>query len=50
MQMAGSVEFSIVVRSRYITLELFRQALENDAIKDPLFHTSNQHFTKILQV
>ena len=49
MQMAGSVEVSIVVRLPCITLKLFRQALENDAIKGPLFHTFHQHFTNILQ-
>ena len=44
MQMAGSVEVSIVVWSRYITLN----ALKNfdDLIKGPLFYTFHQVFYK----
>ena len=46
MQMAGSVEVSIVVWSRYITLKLFWRTLKNDVIKGPLFHTFHQAFYK----
>ena len=39
MQMAGIIEVSIVIWSRYITLKLFWITLENDVIKCPLFYT-----------
>ena len=38
MQMARSVEVSIVVWSRYITLKLFWRTLENDVIKGSLLY------------
>ena len=44
IQMAGSVEVSIVVWSRYITLKLFRRKLKNDVMKRPLFHNFHQAF------
>ena len=46
MQIAGSVEVSVVVWSQYITLKLFWRTLENDVIKWPLFHASHKAFYK----
>ena len=46
MQVAGSAEVSVVVLSQYITLKLLWRALENDVIKEPLFHTFHQTFYK----
>ena len=46
MQMAGSVEVSIAVWSRYIALKLFWRTLKNDVIKGPLFHIFHQVFYK----
>ena len=46
MQMVGSVDVSIVVWSRYITLKLFWRTLENDVIKGRLFHTFHQAIYK----
>ena len=48
MQMAGSVEVSIVVWLQYITVKLFWRALENDVIKGVLFQTFHQAYYKIL--
>ena len=46
MKMAGSVEASIIVWSRYITLKLFWRTFKNVVIKGPLFHTSHHAFYK----
>ena len=46
MQMAGGVEVSIVVWSRYITLRLFWRTLKNEVIKGPLSHMFHQAFYK----
>ena len=44
--MTGSVEVSIVIWSRYITLKLLWRTLENDVIKGPLLHIVHQPFYK----
>ena len=48
MQMAESVEVSIVASSRCITLKLFWRTLENDVKKGTLFHNFLQAFYKNL--
>ena len=50
MQTTESVDISIAVWSRYITLKLLWRALENDVIKGPLFHIfeKNKYLAKIL--
>ena len=46
MQLAGSVDISIAVWMRYITLKLFWRTLENDLMKMTLFHIFHKVFYK----
>ena len=46
MQMAVSVEVSVVISSRYIPLKLLWGILENDIIKVFLIHIFHQAFYK----
>ena len=45
MQTTESIDISIAVWSRYITLKLLWRALENDVIKGSLFA---KYFSKVL--